>query len=216
MQNDTNSKVYKARDGTDDVRRWMEITQYDGLNHLNIWNTKYGNMINGTDGYGFAPFLESPPDIFIDLLCRSFHLSSPAENQKSHSKTKFILSWDTFATPETVPENINFCVGGHCPKAGLLNMTECTRTQFGVSIPLVVSFPYLCNADSSILEEIELGTSCSSNFQNLENENSIETYVKLDTDTGLVFEAKKQMQLNMFIQQNLIKRNRFDLEMTPI
>ena len=197
MQNDTNSKVYKARDGTNDVRRWMEITQYDGLNHLDIWNTKYGNMINGTDGYGFAPFLESPPDIFIDLLCRSFHLSSsPAENQKSHSKTKFILSWDTFATPETVPENINFCVGGHCPKAGLLNMTECTRTQFGVSIPLVVSFPYLCNADSSILEEIELGTSCPSNFQNLENENSIETYVKLDTDTGLVFEAKKQMQLN--------------------
>ena len=37
----------------------------------------------------------------------------------------------------------------------------------------------------------------------------------MDTDTGLVYEAKKQMQLNMFIQQNLIKRGGFDLEMTP-
>ena len=169
MQNDTNSKVYEARDGTNDVRRWMEINKYDGMDHLNIWNTRYGNMINGTDGYGFAPFFESPPDIFIDLLCRSFHLSLPADNlqRKSHTKTKFILSWDTFATPEKVPENIDFCVGGHCPKAGLLNLTECTRTQFGVSIPLVVSFPYLCNADSSILDKIELGISCASNFENL-------------------------------------------------
>jgi len=208
MQNDTNSKVYQARDGTGDVRRWMEINEYDGLDHLNVWNTKYGNMINGTDGYGFAPFSESPPDIFIDLLCRSFHLSLPAENsqRKSHTKTKFILSWDTFATPEEVPDNIDFCVGGQCPKAGLLNLTECTRTQFGVSIPLVVSFPYLCNVDSSILDEIELRTSCPSNFKNIETENSIETYVKMDTDTGLVYEAKKQMQLNMFIQENLIKR----------
>ena len=98
MQNDTNSKVYQARDGTGDVRRWMEINEYDGPDHLNVWNTKYGNMINGTDGYGFAPFSESPPDIFIDLLCRSFHLSLPADNsqRKSHTKTKFILSWDTF------------------------------------------------------------------------------------------------------------------------
>ena len=169
MQNDTNSKVYQARDGTGDVRRWMEINEYDGPDHLNVWNTKYGNMINGTDGYGFAPFSESPPDIFIDLLCRSFHLSLPAENsqRKSHTKMKFILSWDTFATPEEVPDNIDFCVGGQCPKAGLLNLTECTRTQFGVSIPLVVSFPYLCNVDSSILDEIELRTSCPSNFKNI-------------------------------------------------
>lgn len=36
----------------------------------------------------------------------------------------------------------------------------------------------------------------------------------MDTDTGLVYEAKKQMQLNMFIQPNLIKRKGFDLEMT--
>ena len=169
MQNDTNSKVYEAHDGTNDVRSWMEIKEYDGMDNLNIWNTKYGNMINGTDGYGFAPFSVSPPDIFIDLLCRSFHLSLPTENseRKYHTKPKFILSWDTFATPEEVPENIDFCVGGHCPKAGLLNLTECTRTQFGVSIPLVVSFPYLCNADSSILDKIELGTSCPSNFENL-------------------------------------------------
>lgn len=48
------------------------------------------------------------------------------------------------------------------------------------------------------------------NNPNLEPENSIETYVKMDTDTGLVYEAKKQMQLNMFIQENLIKRNEFD------
>ena len=169
MQNDTNSKVYQARDGTNDVRRWMEINEYDNMNHLDIWNTKYGNMINGTDGYGFAPFVDSPPDIFIDLLCRSFHLSSPAEKSKqiSHGKTKFILGWDTFATSEEVPENIDFCVDGNCPKAGLLNMTECTRTQFGVPIPLVVSFPYLCNADLSILEGLELGTSCPPIFENI-------------------------------------------------
>ena len=169
MQNDTNSKVYQARDGTNDVRRWMEINEYDNMNHLDIWNTKYGNMINGTDGYGFAPFVDSPPDIFIDLLCRSFHLSSPAEKSKqiSHDKTKFILGWDTFATPEEVPENIDFCVDGNCPKAGLLNMTECTRTQFRVPIPLVVSFPYLCNADLSILEGLELGTSCPPIFENI-------------------------------------------------
>ena len=113
MQNDTNSKVYQARDGTGDVRRWMEINEYDGLDHLNEWNTKYGNMINGTDGYGFAPFSESPPDIFIDLLCRSFHLSLPAENsqRKSHSKTKFILSWDTFATPKEVQIILIFAWG---------------------------------------------------------------------------------------------------------
>ena len=98
MQNDTNSKVYEAHDGTNDVRRWMKINEYDGMDHLNIWNTKYGNMINGTDGYGFAPFSVSPPDIFIDLLCRSFHLSLPAEisERKYHTKTKFILSWDAF------------------------------------------------------------------------------------------------------------------------
>lgn len=53
------------------------------------------------------------------------------------------------------------------------------------------------------------------NNPNTETESSIETYVKMDTDTGLVYEAKKQMQLNMFIQQNLIKRDGFDLEMTP-
>ena len=52
------------------------------------------------------------------------------------------------------------------------------------------------------------------NNPNLEPENSIETYVKMDTDTGLVYEAKKQMQLNMFIQENLIKRNEFDLKLT--
>ena len=42
MQNDTNSKVYEAHDGTNDVRSWMEIKEYDGMDNLNIWNTKYG------------------------------------------------------------------------------------------------------------------------------------------------------------------------------
>jgi len=183
-QNGTESKVFEGKTGFQDISQWMKIISYDNQNHLTLWSTKYANMINGTDGYGFSPMVPDSPFIFIDQMCRSVSLDLDEKNGLFY---KYSLDWSTFDSVAKRPSNIGFCTDGYCPRNGIFNMTGCLETQFGFPVPIAATFPHLINVDSFYSDQIitTSSTVCQNGTRNFQTFAEIEQLSGLGTATTI-------------------------------
>ncbi|CAF1009200.1 unnamed protein product, partial [Brachionus calyciflorus] len=71
-RNGTEWQSYKMMTGNDDILKIAQIISWNGKEKLDIWSSDQANMINGTDGTFYPPFLDRNKRLysFSPDLCR--------------------------------------------------------------------------------------------------------------------------------------------------
>ena len=182
-KNGTSSGLYTIFSGEGNMTAYQEIRSFRGLTEMNCWSTKYANMMNGTVGHGFPPFLK-PDDslkIFAGDLCRSSELMY-AETQMLNGVEVFVYKpprWASYPYPKN-PDQLGFCTPDEtdCPPEGLLNETAC------IGQPILMGKPHFLHADVDLLNSFE-GLS-----PHPENH---ETFLYVEPLTGSIFKASKRL-----------------------
>ncbi|CAM4566584.1 hypothetical protein PO909_029154 [Leuciscus waleckii] len=187
--NDTTDGPYTVFTGKDDIKKVATIERWMGETSLSYWNDSYCNMINGTDGSSFHPFLDKKEHLyfFSSDICRSISaVYESTVDLKGIDVYRYMLPAETLASPLVNPDNQCYCtdpvITKNCSTAGLLDLTACRGTPVYLSLP-----HFLYGSDDLIQSVIGL------------NPNPDEHSIFLDVEpiTGFTMRFAKRLQLNM-------------------
>uniref|UniRef100_A0A3Q2XMQ4 CD36 molecule (CD36 blood group) n=1 Tax=Hippocampus comes TaxID=109280 RepID=A0A3Q2XMQ4_HIPCM len=154
---------------------------------LPFWDDKYCNMINGTDGSNFAPFVDATKPIyfFSSDICRS--VSANFEHSvelKEIPVYRFGLLPSTLASPVDNPDNHCYCrdpkTTKNCTMAGVLDISSCQDGQ-----PIYISLPHFLHGTPSLHQAIK-GLNPS--------EEHHKTYLDVEPITGITLGFAKRIQ----------------------
>lgn len=167
------------------------IDTWKGQKLMTFWNTNQSNMINGTDGSAFHPFLtkEERLDVFTADLCRSIYMLFEKEvDVKGIPAYRYTPPRDVLASGKNNPENEGFCLEeGKCLDDGALNVAVCRK-----GAPVVVSFPHFYLGDPKYANAIEGLSPVHEQHQ---------TYLDLNPTTGVPVRAAKRAQINILLDR---------------
>ncbi|XP_051544852.1 platelet glycoprotein 4-like [Myxocyprinus asiaticus] len=187
--NGTNDGPYTVFTGKDDVNKVATIDRWQGEKSLSYWNDSYCNMINGTDGASFAPFLDKkkPLSFFSSDICRSIStVYEGTVDLKGIDVYRYVLPPEALESPVVNPDNQCYCtdtiVTKNCTMAGLLDISSCRGS------PVYISLPHFLYASEDILHGVE---GLSPSF----DEHSI--FMDVEPITGFTLRFAKRLQLNM-------------------
>ncbi|XP_051547208.1 platelet glycoprotein 4-like isoform X2 [Myxocyprinus asiaticus] len=187
--NDTTDGPYTVFTGKDDVKKVAMIDRWQGEKSVSYWNDTYCNMINGTDGASFPPFLDKkkPLHFFSSDICRSIStVYDGTIDLKGIDVYRYKLPAEALASPADNPDNQCYCtdtvITKNCTLAGLLDISPCR------GIPVYISLPHFLYASEDVLQGVE---GLSPNF----DEHSI--FMDVEPITGFTLRFAKRLQLNM-------------------
>ena len=176
--------------GKQNVQDAQKIVKWKGEDTSPYWLTKYGNMINGTDGSRAPPSLSSSGKLymFVPQLCRSLYLQYSHDTEIEGIKAyAFSTTKDVFANATANPDNAAFCSGTRqkpeCWDTGLLPMSTCRD-----GAPIFMSAPHFWEAVPDLVDSIE-GMH--------PNETLHRTFMNIEPMTGIVLGASKRLQINV-------------------
>ncbi|KAI2651675.1 Lysosome membrane protein 2 [Labeo rohita] len=151
------------------------IYTWKGEKMLSFWKTNQSNMINGTDGSAFHPFLskEERLDVFTADLCRSIHMRFEKEVEvKGIPAYRFTPPRAVLASGKNNPENEGFCLTKKCLDDGVLDVSVCRkgatmgvpvramkRAQINIHLERVTGFPLTRNLNNTIFPIVFLNES---------------------------------------------------------
>lgn len=122
--------------GVEDSSKFGNIASWNNKSSLEFWNDQYCNMINGSDGALFPPFVTKDRvlDIFSPDLCRSLYLTYESDTEvKGLQGYRFTLPQMLLESPQVNPNNECFCTnrGGddwkNCPDKGAYQLESCRK-----------------------------------------------------------------------------------------
>ncbi|CAG0903273.1 unnamed protein product, partial [Darwinula stevensoni] len=188
--NGSSDGLYLVGTGDNGPEDFADIKLWRGepFHYKRPWRTDECNMINGTDGTIFPPFLDenSVLYVFTPDLCRAVFFTYEREVEfRRIPGLRFIVNSDVLEDPAINLDNQCFCLSdGTCLKAGALDLSEC------LGVPVVMSTPhfYLGSEEyfnKSIVEGLE------------PRKEWHETFVDLEPLTGIVLNAAKKLQVNL-------------------
>ncbi|XP_067284176.1 platelet glycoprotein 4 [Pseudorasbora parva] len=187
--NGTSDGPYTVFTGKDDIKKVATIKCWQGEKSLNYWKDPYCNMINGTDGSSFHPFLDKKEPLFFFSpdICRSISAEYDSTvNLKGIDVYRYMLPAEALASPVVNPDNQCYCTDPaltkNCTVAGLLDLTACKGT------PVFLSLPHFLYGTNDLIESV---VGLSPNFE----EHSI--FLDVEPITGFTLRFAKRLQLNM-------------------
>ncbi|XP_066525028.1 platelet glycoprotein 4 [Hoplias malabaricus] len=187
--NNTFDGPYNVFTGKDDITKVSLIDNWKGQPTLPYWKDPYCDMINGTDGSSFPPFLdkEKPLYFFSSDICRS--VSGEFERSldlKGITVYRYMLPEKTFAAPTVNPDNKCFCTNfqatKNCTLAGVLDIKACVGT------PVFISLPHFLHGSPEMLDLVH-------GLKPDTEEHS--TYMDIEPTTGFTLRFAKRLQINM-------------------
>ncbi|XP_031591618.1 platelet glycoprotein 4 [Oreochromis aureus] len=188
--NGTSDGPYNIFTGKDDISKVSIIDRWRGETKLSFWNDTYCDMINGTDGSSFAPFVDKnvPLYFFSSDICRSVSASYEATmNLKGIEVYRYSLLPSTLASPVDNPDNKCFCrnyeTTKNCTLAGALDISSCSDGR-----PVFISLPHFLQG-SEYLREVVLGLH--------PDEEHHKTFLDVEPITGFTLNFAKRIQANM-------------------
>ncbi|XP_014063845.1 platelet glycoprotein 4 [Salmo salar] len=187
--NGTYDGPYSVFTGKDDISKVSIIDSWQGEKKVSFWNNTYCDMINGTDGSSFSPFLDKKKPLYFFSPDISRSVSAEYErslNLKGIEVYRFKLPPLTLASPAVNPDNQCFCtdsvVSKNCTLAGVLDITS-SRGQ-----PVYISLPHFLHGSPYLVEDVEgLGPS----------EEHHVTFLDVEPTTGFSLRFAKRLQVNM-------------------
>ncbi|XP_061617640.1 platelet glycoprotein 4 [Phyllopteryx taeniolatus] len=188
--NGTFDGYYNIYSGKGDISQVGMIDKWRGSRSLSFWDDKYCNMINGTDGSNFAPFVDATKPLFFfsSDICRSVSASYERSTVlKEIPVYRFGLLASTLASPADNPDNHCYCrdpkTTKNCTIAGVLDISSCQDGQ-----PIYISLPHFLYGSPSLQEAIR-GLDA--------NEEHHKTYLDVEPITGITLGFAKRIQVNM-------------------
>ncbi|CAM5139189.1 unnamed protein product [Natator depressus] len=189
--NGTDDGEYVVLSGKMNYRNFSKIVEWRGKESLNWWTTESCNMINGTDGSAFHPLISTDETIYVfsSDFCRSLYITFDSFVSVSGIPAyRFVPPEKVFANTSVNPDNAGFCVpAGNCHGSGVLNVSICKQ-----GVPILLSAPHFYQADEQYIKDIQ--------GMHPRKEDH-ETFLDINPLTGIVVQAAKRMQINVFVRK---------------
>uniref|UniRef100_A0A5K4EL37 Scavenger receptor class B member 1 n=1 Tax=Schistosoma mansoni TaxID=6183 RepID=A0A5K4EL37_SCHMA len=197
-ENGSNIEEFLLKTGVDNINERGDIVEFNGRKELNQWNSKYANMINGSEGafMGFDLSVGVRRHIFVPGICRSVVM----EATKLVPHPKFSKLQVLTFEPAEVEENSNiypsvseFCQGQYyepkCAPEGLVSFSPCLKSDN--HLPLYGSPGHFGGADPKIRNQ----------FNGISEPDEVDdkTVLYVDPLTGLTLGAHQSMQISFYI-----------------
>ncbi|XP_068129727.1 platelet glycoprotein 4-like [Hyperolius riggenbachi] len=193
--NGTSDGPYIVFNGKEDISKVAIIDKYMGESSLSYWNDTYCDMINGTDGASFPPFVGKKDRLFFfsSEICRSMYGEFEKEYTLKGIKIyRFVVPSLVHASPLINPDNHCYCtelvLSRNCTGAGVLDLQKCQGGK-----PIYISLPHFMHASDFIMDMVD-GLS--------PNKEEHETFVDVEPITGFTMHFAKRLQVNVMFQKN--------------
>jgi len=183
--NGTDDGLYKVHTGIGKVQDLNVVQQWNGSSVLSYWSTPQCNMINGTDGSMWHPFVEKTDRLYIfsSDICRSIYVEYEDTREALEIPVlRFTAPPEVFANKTVNPDNAGFC-NPDCFGSGILDVKVCKGA------PVVISQPHFYEAAQEYIDAID-GMKPSQQYM---------TYIDIEPHTGVALNVSKKLQLNAHI-----------------
>ncbi|KAF5894665.1 lysosome membrane protein 2-like, partial [Clarias magur] len=190
QMNGTDDGEYVFYTGKQNYQDFARIDLWRGQSSLDWWTTNQCNMINGTNGGTFHPIISKTEKLYMfsSDLCRSIYATFESElSIRGIPAYRFVPPSSVFANSTINPDNTGFCVGGNCLSSGLLNVSVCKE-----GAPIIMSSPHFYQADEKFVDDI---------FGMRPRKEEHETAIDIHPLTGILVQAAKRLQVNVFIKK---------------
>ncbi len=140
--------------GAKDIQNVEQWKSWKGEDNLDLWLTKYANMLNGTDGRQFAPRVKKNGKIYIFVvqLCRSLYITYERElKDQDIDVYRFAIPQELFLNGSVNADNAAFYPNGFLP-TGILDPRKCKGGE--VSAPVFISAPHFYLGDPSLVDGV--------------------------------------------------------------
>ena len=167
-----------------------QFLQWDGQRRMDIWGDQYANMVNGTEGFFFHPFLNSNERVtfFVDDAMRSIDLvyQNSHREHKGIDTLRFGFSTEFLLNSSTCPSNARwyqFCA------EGLFYVGNCSVMP---GSPAYASKPHFLDGDPALLLNVS-GLSPDRDRHDL--------FVDIEPTTGVTVAVHNRVQINFKLQR---------------
>ncbi|XP_053938635.1 scavenger receptor class B member 1 isoform X2 [Cuculus canorus] len=184
--NNTNSGLFTVHTGMKDISRVHMVDSWNGLKKVNYWRSSECNMINGTAGEMWPPFM-SPTSLefYSPDACRSMKLVYEQSGKFEGVPTyRFVAPKTLFANGTDYPPNEGFCP---CLQSGIQNVSSCR-----LNAPMFISHPHFYNADPVLVNAVE-GLK--------PNKEQHALFLDVHPMTGIPMNCSIKLQLNLYIKR---------------
>uniref|UniRef100_A0A8C6LBI6 Scavenger receptor class B member 1 n=1 Tax=Nothobranchius furzeri TaxID=105023 RepID=A0A8C6LBI6_NOTFU len=185
--NNSNTGLFTIHTGKDDIKKVHKVDSWNGLKEVSYWRTPQCNMINGTAGQMWPPFLtkESTLPFYSPDACRSLELVYQRSGKmKGIPLYRFVAPKTMFANGTDYTPNEGFCP---CRQSGLLNVSSCRNNA-----PVFISQPHFFNADP-VLQDYVLGLHPTEKDHGL--------FIDIHPLTGVPLNVSVRLQLNLYMKR---------------
>ncbi|XP_043413256.1 scavenger receptor class B member 1 isoform X3 [Prionailurus bengalensis] len=184
--NNSNSGLFTVFTGVKDFSRIHLVDKWNGLSKVKYWHSDQCNMINGTSGQMWAPFMtpETSLEFYSPEACRSMNLVYKESGVFEGIPTyRFVAPSTLFANGSTYPPNEGFCP---CLESGIQNISTCR-----FNAPLFLSHPHFYNADPMLAEAV-LGLHPNPEEHSL--------FLDVHPVTGIPMNCSVKLQLSLYVK----------------
>ncbi|XP_026370484.2 scavenger receptor class B member 1 isoform X2 [Ursus arctos] len=184
--NNSDSGLFTVFTGVKDFSRIHLVDKWNGLSKVSFWHSDQCNMINGTSGQMWAPFMtpETSLEFYSPEACRSMNLIYKESGTFEGIPTyRFVAPSTLFANGSVYPPNEGFCP---CRESGIQNVSTCR-----FNAPLFLSHPHFYNADP-VLAEAVLGLH--------PNQEEHSLFLDIHPVTGIPMNCSVKLQLSLYIK----------------
>ncbi|XP_006050060.2 scavenger receptor class B member 1 isoform X2 [Bubalus bubalis] len=184
--NNSDSGLFTVFTGVKNFSRIHLVDKWNGVSKVNFWHSDQCNMINGTSGQMWAPFMtpESSLEFYSPEACRSMKLVYKEQGVFGGIPTfRFVAPSTLFANGSVYPPNEGFCP---CRESGIQNVSTCR-----FNAPLFLSHPHFYNADPVLAEAV-------SGLHPNPKEHSL--FLDIHPVTGIPMNCSVKLQLSLFLK----------------
>ncbi|XP_070611194.1 platelet glycoprotein 4-like [Erythrolamprus reginae] len=193
--NETFDGPYRIYSGKCDLAKKGNIFTYNNSRTVTRWKS-YCDMVNGTDGASFHPFLDKSEDLqfFSSDICRSMSAKFESEQMvKGIPLYRYVIPSSAFASPVINPDNICFCtrsekVSQNCTLGGVLDISACKAGK-----PVYISLPHFLHASQEFFQYVE-GLKPDAEEH--------KTFLDVEPNTGFTLHFAKRLQINLLVRPN--------------
>ncbi|XP_025087249.1 lysosome membrane protein 2-like isoform X1 [Pomacea canaliculata] len=211
QKNGSDTGLYEIYTGTDSLDHFAEILRWNGNETLDFWTTPIANMINGSDGTMYPPFIDTSRAyyLFSSDVCRSLEIRYVNGYElKDIDLDRFVVPSMVFANASVNPDNLGYCTPHapeNCLPSGILNGSNCQN-----GAPVIFSLPHFLYGDETIQNRVD------GMHPNQEEHQSV---IDIEPMTGVVMNVAKRLQINAYVHNisNIIDvQNIHDYIVLPI
>lgn len=184
--NNSDSGLFTVFTGVKNFSRIHLVDKWNGVSKVNFWHSDQCNMINGTSGQIWAPFMTpgSSLEFYSPEACRSMKLIYKEQGVfKGIPTFRFVAPNTLFANGSVYPPNEGFCP---CRESGIQNVSTCR-----FNAPLFLSHPHFYNADPVLAEAV-------SGLHPNPEEHSL--FLDVHPVTGIPMNCSVKLQLSLYIK----------------